>query len=153
MKRSKSLRANIEQIKAWQRRSRDAALNSRGRRAASRSQQRRNDSAWRTACLEARGELCRVPGCPHPWPVQMDHLIPRAQGGPSVVENGLPLCLLHHLAKTEHRLRIRRGWLDADQVAWLEVEGHARWLLDGTVAGAHCRLFASVDLLEGESCE
>lgn len=144
VKRSKPLRANIEQIKAWQRRSRDAALSSRGRRAASRSQQRRNDSAWRAACIEIRGDLCRVPGCLRPWPVQMDHLIPRAQGGPSVVANGTPWCEFHHRAKTEHQLRIHRDWLDPDQITWLEEEGHARWLEDGSVAGAHCRLFASI---------
>jgi 5-methylcytosine-specific restriction endonuclease McrA len=147
VKRSKPLRVGVEKVRAWQRRSQEqqlAALPSKARRTALRSGRRRDDAAWREACLVVRGERCRVAGCPHPWPVQMDHLIPRAQGGPSVVENGLPLCLLHHQAKTEHRLRIRREWLDPDMTAWLEAEGHARWLLDGTVAGRHCRLFASI---------
>lgn len=151
MKRRKPLRANVEKLRAWHKRSQEqqreqqlAAMTSKGRRTATRAQRRRNDSAWRAACIEIRGELCRVPSCPRPRPVQMDHLIPRSQGGPSVVENGTPWCEFHHRAKTEHRLKIRREWLDPDQVEWLKTQGHAEWLEDGSVAGAHCRLFASI---------
>lgn len=103
---------------------------------------RRNDAPWRQECLERRGEWCRVAGCPHPQPVQIDHLIPRSQGGPSVVENGLPLCRRHHDLKTAHDMLINPAWLDTDQVLWLADHGHAEWLLDGVVVGRHRRLFA-----------
>jgi hypothetical protein len=71
----------------------------------------------------------------------MDHLIPRAQGGPSVVENGLPLCRVHHSLKTAHDLLVDPAWLDPDQIQWLADQGHAEWLLDGVVVGRHRRLF------------
>jgi HNH endonuclease len=111
------------------------------RRTPLRSRLRRNDSAWRRECLERRGPQCRVTGC---WrmDVQMDHLIPRSQGGPSVVENGLPLCREHHEMKTAHDLRVDPAWLGEDQILWLSDEGHAEWLLDGVVVGRHRKLFA-----------
>lgn len=108
---------------------------------------RRNDSQWRSDCLAMRGEWCRA--CGGNVHVQMDHMIPRGQGGPSVVENGLPLCGAFgrgcHDRKTAHLLLVKRGWLDSDQVAWLELAGHAIWLPDGTVAGRHNVLFAAAD--------
>jgi hypothetical protein len=75
-------------------------------------------------------------------PVQMDHLIARGQGGPSIVENGTPFCRVHHQQKTDHLLLVDPGWLDPDQVRWLADEGHAEWLADGIVVGRHCRIFA-----------
>ncbi|MGH9290289.1 MAG: HNH endonuclease [Acidimicrobiales bacterium] len=90
----------------------------------------RGDGGWRGAVLDARGARCR--GCGDVADVQADHLIPRSQGGESVVANGLPLCGPWtrlgpaggcHAAKTAHRLLIPRWWLDGDQVAWLADAG------------------------------
>jgi 5-methylcytosine-specific restriction endonuclease McrA len=106
-----------------------------------RKKRRRNDSQWHADCVEVRGDLCRVPDCPFPHPVQMDHLIPRSQGGPSIVANGTPFCRAHHQMKTDHLLLVKPEWLDADQIKWLSDEGHAEWLDDGTVAGRHCTIF------------
>lgn len=107
---------------------------------------RRNDSKWRSDCLAERGAWCRA--CGGTVHVQMDHVIPRAQGGPSVIENGVPLCGAFgrgcHDRKTAGRLKIRREMLDPDQIAWLELAGHAMWLPDGTVAGRHNVLFAAL---------
>lgn len=176
MKRSKPLRAkkalqvDPEKVKAWQDRSRSelkrstlassssglarASSGSAGSTAArssvSRSRTRRNDSGWRAECLAVRGSSCRA--CGSTGPVQMDHLIPRSQRGPSVVENGLPLCDPWasgssfpegcHQAKTDHKLLIRPEWLDADQIAWLAEKGYARWCPDtGEVSGEHWKIF------------
>jgi 5-methylcytosine-specific restriction endonuclease McrA len=112
-----------------------------------RAKTRRNDSLWRSDVMDKRGRRCRA--CGGDRDVQSDHLIPRSQCGPSIVENGTPLCGPFgrgcHDRKTAHRLLIRREWLDPDQVAWLELAGHARWLPDGTVAGRHNVLFAAVN--------
>ena len=79
----------------------------------------------------------------------MDHVIPRSQGGPSVVENGLPLCGPFgngcHDLKTAHRLLIEQSMLDVDQIQWLADSGHVWWLPDGSVAGRHCVLFAALN--------
>lgn len=114
---------------------------------APRGRRHRDDGPWRAEVLRERGAWCRV--CGGTRDVQVDHLIPRSQGGESVVQNGLPLggsfgCG-HHDEKTAHRLLIERDWLDPTQVTWLENEGHARWdPVTGIVSGRHCRLFADI---------
>lgn len=76
--------------------------------------------------------------------MQVDHLIPRAHGGPSIPENGLPLCLDDHVAKTEHRLLVTRDMLDADTVEWLASAGYAWWDNEtGEVHGPRRRIFAA----------
>jgi hypothetical protein len=135
----------------WQQRSQRAAIARAQQPAAAdtdpaparkRKKRRRNDSQWRADCLEVFGDWCRVPWCPHPQPVEMDHLIPRSQGGPSVVGNGIPWCRVHHRMKTDHLLLIAPEWLHPLHVRWLSDEGHAEWLVDGFVTGRHCKLFA-----------
>lgn len=81
----------------------------------------RNDAAWRHAVEDLRGAWCRACGLTRG--LQCDHVWPRSQGGPSVVENGMMLCREHHEAKTAGTLRLRFDWLDPDQVAWLEDVG------------------------------
>lgn len=108
-------------------------------RASGRAKARRNDGPWRSQCLEKRGAWCRV--CGYSGRVEIDHVFPRSQGGPSVVENGLPLCPTHHQAKTESRLRFRFEWFDADQIAWLEEVGWVSWDADGQPAGRGWRHF------------
>ena len=105
-----------------------------------RSAPRRNDGPWRAECLAKRGTYCR--SCGSVLNVQMDHIKPRSQGGKSVVENGLPLCVVCHEAKTESRLQIRREWLDPDQIAWLAAEGWVTWDVHGQPCGEGWKHFA-----------
>jgi hypothetical protein len=108
---------------------------------------KRNDSAWREECLERRGRYCRVCctlATPHvPGRLEIDHIWPRGQGGPSVVENGLVLCSMHHQAKTESRIKIRFEWLDPDQRAWLADVGWIWWDDAGSPAGHGMKHFAA----------
>lgn len=99
---------------------------------------RRNDSAWRAECLEAWGHSCVVCGA---TPVQMDHIMPRSQGGESIVWNGLPLCEPDHRAKTEHRLLIRPEWLSDGQRAYLRARGWVWWDETGRPCGRGMRSF------------
>ena len=112
------------------------------RRAKTQRKRRRNDAQWRQECLDLRGPQCRVTGCLRMTDVQVDHLIPRAHGGPSIAENGLVLCREHHEMKTNHDLLVDPTWLDPDQILWLSDNGYAEWLFDGVVVGSRRRIFA-----------
>lgn len=78
--------------------------------------------------------------------------MPRGQGGPSVVENGLVLCGPWstvtkggcHYLKTITDLQIRREWLDDDQIAWLAEVGWVTWGEDGVARGRGWKHFADV---------
>lgn len=100
---------------------------------------------WRLEVADLRGLFCRVPGCVTDGWMECDHLIPRSQQGPSVVQNGVFWCKHHHDEKTAHRLKIEPAWLDADQIAWLKAEEHAWWDDQGEVYGQHRRLFTRKD--------
>jgi len=104
----------------------------------------RTDSTWRAECVARRGSYCR--GCGDTRQPQADHIIPRAQGGPSVVENGMilggPFGCGCHDRKTAHRLLVQRAWLDDDQVQWLAEHGHVTWTATGDPTGRHAFLFA-----------
>jgi hypothetical protein len=94
-----------------------------------------NDSAWRNACIMARGEVCR--SCGDTAHVEMDHVIPKSQDptARADVENGLPLCGAFsrntpggcHPAKTAGTLKFEPGWLDPDQLAYLARKGWVDW--------------------------
>lgn len=146
MKRTALPRASLESLQAWQRRTRDDAIAARAQGTgttakARRTSRRRNDARWRQLCLDTWGNWCFVPDCLHPQPVQMDHLIPRAHGGPSVIENGCPLCRVHHQRKTDHELLVDPDWLDIRHLIWLRDNGYAWWRPDGIVTGPRCRIF------------
>ena len=104
----------------------------------------RTDSTWRAECVARRGSYCR--GCGDTRQPQADHIIPRAQGGPSVPENGMilggPFGCGCHDRKTAHRLLVQRAWLDDDQVQWLAEHGHVTWTASGEPTGRHAILFA-----------
>lgn len=87
-----------------------------------------------------RGQYCRC--CLRSGPVQADHVMPRSQGGQSVVENGMPLCDECHRAKTEHRVLVKKSWLDADQLEYLETVGWVWWDSTGEVYGHGRKSFA-----------
>ena len=58
----------------------------------------------RTA-LEVRDPVCVVPGCDVATGLEIDHIIPFADGGPTSLENLARMCRFHHGAKTHH------GWV------------------------------------------
>lgn len=105
---------------------------------------RRNDGPWRAECVDAYGEWCR--NCLGTKNVQMDHVWPRSQGGPSVVENGLPLCGPFgngcHDQKTAGALQFQRSWFTERQVAWLAEVGWVAWDDDGQPRGRGWKHFA-----------
>lgn len=112
---------------------------------------RRNDGPWRNEVLEKRGAYCR--SCGESQDLQIDHVMPRSQGGQSDVENGLVLCGPWskaspwpngcHQAKTEKRMTIEYDWLDPDQVEYLALKGWVSWNEQGEPGGHGCRGFAA----------
>lgn len=108
---------------------------------------RRNDSRWRADVLAAYGARCV--SCGDTRHVQADHLWPRAQGGPSDVLNGLPLCGEYsavtrggcHPAKTAGRLLIDPAWLTAAQREFLADGGWVAWDRAGAPYGRGFRHF------------
>lgn len=54
--------------------------------------------------LELRDPTCAVPGCDVTTPLEIDHVMPHAQGGPTHIDNLCRLCPHHHDLKTY------RGW-------------------------------------------
>lgn len=157
LKRVRGLEPRMDQVLAWQRRCQENALASKrtARRRQQRQRAKRNDAAWRAEVLELYGSWCRACAAGQvvkrdclPPALEADHLIPRAQGGPSDVRNALVLCREHHRAKTEHRLLVDRAWLTTEQADWLRDEGHVDWV-DGGPVGRHCRLFAALEQQEG----
>lgn len=59
----------------------------------------------RTA-LEARDPTCVVPGCDARRGLEIDHLVPFADGGPTRLDNLARLCRYHHAQKTHHGRRL-----------------------------------------------
>lgn len=56
------------------------------------------------AALEARDTACVVPGCDESRNLEIDHIVPLAEGGPTILGNLARLCRWHHSLKTH------RGW-------------------------------------------
>ena len=74
----------------------------------------------RTA-LEARDPTCVVPGCEMRTGLEIDHIVPLAEGGPTRLDNLARLCRFHHGEKTH------RGWrLVGRPGAWSWTRGSAR---------------------------
>ena len=59
----------------------------------------------RTA-VEERDRVCQVPTCDMSVGLEIDHIIPFAEGGPASVENLVRLCKRHHLQKTHDGYRL-----------------------------------------------
>lgn len=116
------------------------------------------DKEWREACLLAYGPWCRNCGYENyrGYGLQVDHLIPRGQGGENVVANGLVLCGPFvadpspfprrvpggcHLAVTDERLKRRIEWLDPEQLDYLRDQGWLRREPDGSLSGKGMNYF------------
>lgn len=118
---------------------------------------RKNDGPWRVNCLVKRGAYCRA--CGSTQHLEMDHIWPRGQQGPSIVENGLALCGAWgscgaHALKTAGQLLIERAWLDPDQIEWLAEVGWVEWDDEtGAVSGGGWRHFAPIDPTSGQTRE
>jgi hypothetical protein len=65
------------------------------------------------SALEARDPVCVIPGCAERKGLEIDHLLPFAEGGPSTLDNLVRACHFHHYLKTHH------GWVLAGRPgAW-----------------------------------
>ncbi len=62
--------------------------------------------------LEVRDPECVVPGCYVSHNLEIDHIQPLAEGGPTTLDNLARLCSFHHFQKTHrgYRLSGRPGW-------------------------------------------
>ena len=68
------------------------------------TRQTRYVDARQRAALLARDRTCVIAGCDVHQRLEIDHVVPFAQGGPTCVTNTKLLCPFHHLLKT-------KGWL------------------------------------------
>jgi hypothetical protein len=65
-------------------------------------------AALRRALMERDG-TCVVPGCDRRDGLEIDHVLPVVDGGPTELANLALLCRWHHYLKTFHGHRLRRG--------------------------------------------
>ncbi len=72
----------------------------------------------RTA-IEERDQVCQVPTCDVHTGLEIDHIIPFADGGPASMENLVRLCARHHRQKTHDGYRLEK--IEA------EVGSDSRW--------------------------
>ncbi len=72
----------------------------------------------RTALVH-RDTTCVVPGCRTSFGLEIDHIIPFAEGGPTALDNLALLCHHHHFLKTYE------GW--DPLLGGHRTEGHPRW--------------------------
>ena len=61
------------------------------------------------SALEARDVTCVVPGCDETKALEIDHVVPLAEGGPTSIENLARLCRWHHSQKTHRGWRLSGG--------------------------------------------
>jgi hypothetical protein len=59
------------------------------------------------AALEVRDPTCVVPGCDATINLEIDHIVPFAEGGPTRLDNLARLCRHHHSQKTHHGAALR----------------------------------------------
>lgn len=79
-------------------------------------------AAIKTALIE-RDPLCVVPGCDIREGLEIDHVIPFVEGGPTSLDNLARLCHWHHYLKTFQRHRLERV---GDEWVWSQPEGSFR---------------------------
>jgi 5-methylcytosine-specific restriction endonuclease McrA len=76
--------------------------------------------------LEARDPTCVVPGCEHRLALEIDHVIPLTEGGPTSLANLARLCHHHHFLKTYDHWELERTGTDR--------EGRPTWSFSPPVA-------------------
>lgn len=106
---------------------------------------------WSRLVRDTRGELCVAVASEYgicQGHHEADHIVPKSQGGPYVVENGAVLCHRHHEMKTNSELKYRREWLQPDQVAWLAECGWVAWDADGQPYGRGWKHFHPINETE-----
>jgi hypothetical protein len=87
--------------------------------------------------LEQRDRVCVVPGCGVASGLEIDHLVPFAQGGPTSIDNLQRLCRHHHRLKTTGRATLtRRETADGPQFGWLPRTDDATVVPAATVIGS-----------------
>ena len=132
----------LEEIRAWYNRQGEVA-----RRSNRRAGRPRNDSQWRADCIETYGARCLACGDPN---IEMHHIIYRSHCGPSVVENGIPLCGAwsstvdggHHAAAHAGKLKICPEWLTDAQRIFLAKYRWVDWDASGLPFGQGYKHFA-----------
>jgi len=79
------------------------------------------------SAVEERDRVCQVPTCDMGMGLEMDHIVPFAEGGPASLENLVRLCKRHHLQKTHDGYRLIKIKVEAgsepavgglSEVAW-----------------------------------
>ena len=58
--------------------------------------------------VEERDRVCQVPTCDMTLGLEIDHIVPFAEGGPASLENLVRLCKRHHLQKTHDGYRLEK---------------------------------------------
>ena len=72
----------------------------------------------RTA-VEERDRVCQVPTCDVTLGLEIDHIVPFAEGGPASLENLVRLCKRHHLQKTHNGYRLEKIETEAGtEIRW-----------------------------------
>ena len=71
------------------------------------------NATLRTA-LVYRDRTCVVPGCHVPYGLEIDHVVPMAEGGPTKLENLALLCHHHHFLKTFEGWTLTRTGTDRE---------------------------------------
>ena len=79
-------------------------------------------AALRSA-LEARDVACAVPGCNKRRDLEIDHILPVADGGETSLDNLVRLCRWHHAQKTHHGWRLEGP---PDERRWVRARAPAR---------------------------
>jgi len=82
----------------------------------------------RTA-VEERDRVCQVPTCDTSIGLEIDHIIPFAEGGPTTFQNLVRLCKRHHLQKTHDgyrlvKIEMEKAETETDEVTW---SSRTRW--------------------------
>ena len=77
----------------------------------------------RTA-VEERDRVCQVPTCDMTLGLEIDHIRPFAEGGPTTFQNLVRLCKRHHLQKTHDGYRLIKIEASKGEIG---VEKEARW--------------------------
>ena len=74
--------------------------------------------------VEERDRVCRVPTCDMTLGLEIDHILPFAEGGATSFENLVRLCRRHHLQKTHDGYRLVETKVESLEI---DVASETRW--------------------------